>query len=248
MQMQRNTILVAGGTRGIGRGLAELLCRMGNEVLVFDSEPRQAQATARATPGIRVVTLDLADPWSVAGFCEQVAATCPGLNVLVNIAIAFPVRQLPGLESLLHGDDTHQKAQALELGTQHLTGALLTHFRRRGRGSLMNVSVGPVLGPPRSRRLELDGAARTCAVSVTKRWARASIELTDVGVAAPAGALDAAARGPAMWSAQWLSSVAHLLAEGLQEDAALDRLRALCPVPEPAAREGRREALAAADR
>lgn len=246
MQMQGNTILVAGGTRGIGRALAELLCRMGNEVLVFDSEPRQVQAASRTLPGLRAVELRLDDPWSVAGFCEQVAATCPALNLLVNIDIAFPVRQLPGMGALLAGDDTHERARARQLGIRHLTGALLSHFRRRGCGSVMNVAVGPVLGLPPAHRPDAEGGARACAVSVTKRWARATIEVTDVGVAPPAGAPDAAARGPAMSRIQWLTSVAHLLAEGLQEDAAVARLGALCPVLQPVARESRHEALAAA--
>jgi uncharacterized oxidoreductase len=247
MQMQGNTILMAGGTRGIGRGLAEQLCRLGNEVIVFDDEPHQAQAAARAAPGMRAVALDLADPWSVAGFCEQVAGTCPALNVLVNITIALPVRHLPGLGALLQGDDTHERAQARQLGIQHLTGALLAHFRRRGRGSVMNVSVGPVLGPPPVRRPDFDGGGRACAVSVTKRWARACIEVTDVGVAPSAAAADAAVPRPGLSRVQWLSSVAHLLAQGLHEDAAIARLRALGDAPRPVAREGRREALATAD-
>ncbi|RZL32440.1 MAG: SDR family NAD(P)-dependent oxidoreductase [Rubrivivax sp.] len=248
MQMQGNTILVAGGTRGIGRGLAELLRRMGNEVLVFDSEPGQAQAAARAVTGMRAVELDLGDPWHVAGFCEQVAATCPSLNLLVNIEIAFPVWQLPGMGALLEGDDTHEKAHARRLGIQHLTGALLGHFRRRGCGSVMNVSVGPALGPTPPRGLDVESGTRAFAVSVTRRWARAAIAVTDVGVAPPAGtveAVDAAVRGPAMSRIQWLSRVADLLAEGLQEDAAVERLRALWPLAQPAVRENRRETLAA---
>lgn len=245
MQMQGNTILVSGGTHGIGRSFAELLCRMGNEVLVFDSDPGQALATARAVPGMRAVALDVADPWSVAGFSEQLAATCPALNLLVNIAIAFPVRQLPGLGALLGGDDTHERAEARQLGIQHLTGALQGHFRRRGRGAVMNVSVGPVLGLPPARRPDADVGARACALSVTKRWARACIEVTEVGVATPDEALHANVRGPGMSQVQWLTSLAHLLAEGLQEDAAVERLRALRPVPRPAARESQREVLEA---
>jgi uncharacterized oxidoreductase len=247
MQMQGNTILVAGGARGIGRGLAEQLCWLGNEVIVLDEEPHQAQAAAGATPGMCAVTLDVADPWRVAAFCEQVAGSCPGLNVLVNITIALPVRHLPGLGALLQGDDTHARAQARQLGIQHLTGALLAHFRRRGRGSVMNVSVGPVLGPPPVRRSDFDAGGRACAVSVTKRWARACIEVTDVGVAPSAGAADAALLRPGLSRVQWLSSLAHLLAEGLQEDAAIARLRTLGDVPRPVARETRREALAGVD-
>jgi len=222
MKMQGHTILVAGATHGIGRGLAELLCRLGNEVLVFGDSP----AAAWPTPGLRSVELDLGDPWSVAGFAEQVAATCPGLNMLVNIAIAFPVRHLPGLDTLLDGDDGHQKQEAQRLGLQHLTGALLPHLRKRAHGSVFQVCVGPRLAPPAARPA-LDGGLQGSAVTVGKRWARASVEVVDV---APPSEL--ARAGVAR--AEFMSTVAHLLAEGLQESAALSRLQALWPAPRPA--------------
>lgn len=238
MQMQGHTILVAGGARGIGRGLAELLCRLGNEVLIFDAEPRAAQAAARAHPGLRAVELDLADPWSVAGFAEQVAASCPGLNMLVNVSIAFPVRHLPGLEALLDGDDTHQQLEAYRLGLQHLTGALLPHFRKRAHSSVLNVSVGPVLAPMPARRGAapalpgIEGAAHACVMSARKRWASACIEVVDIAVPSRAERVGLAHGLP---RAQFLSRLAQLLAEGLHEEAALERLRALWPQAQSAA-------------
>jgi uncharacterized oxidoreductase len=217
MKMQGHTILVAGGTDGMVRGLAELLCRLGNEVLVL-SDMR--------VPGLRNVELDLADPWSVAGFAEQVAAICPGLNMLVNIDIAFPVRHLPGLDALLDGDDSQEKQEAQRLGLQHLTGALLPQLRKRAHGAVFQVCVGPRLAPPAARPV-LDGGLQGSAVAVSKRWARASVDVVDV---APPSQLS---RSTGVARAEFMSTIAHLLAEGLQETAALSRLQALWPAARP---------------
>jgi uncharacterized oxidoreductase len=247
MKMTGNTILVAGGTHGIGRGLAELLCRLGNEVIVFGGEPGAAQAAAHANPGMRAVDLALADPWSVAGFSEQVAATCPGLNMLVNISIAFPVRHLPGLQALLDGDDTDKQLEAHRLGIQHLTGTLLPYFRKRAHSAVFNVSAGPVLAPahvPQAKPV-INSGLPTCAMSVSKRWARASVEVIDVAHPPRAERMTAAHAAPphGVPRAEFISSVAHLLAEGLHEAAALARLRALWPAAQPVARKTRDDDL-----
>lgn len=231
MRMQGNTILVAGGAAGIGRGLAELLGRLGNEVLVFG-----APAGSAMPDGLRAVDLDLADPWSVAAFSEQVAATCPGLNLLVDIAIAFPVRYLPGMQALLRDDETHEQLEAHRLGMQHLTGALLPHFRKRSASAVMRVSVGPALVPGAlPARPFVEGSAPACAMSVRKRWASACIEVVDIAV--PSRAEPSSADHGDVSRGVFMSGVTALLAEGLHEEAALARLQSLWPLRARAVRE-----------
>ncbi len=223
MRMQGNTILVAGGASGIGRGLAELLHRLGNEVIVL-GEP-----AIDAAPGIRVVDLDLGNPFGVADFSEQLAATFPDLNMLVNISIAFPVKYLPGLHALLEADDSYEKLEAQRLGMQHLTGTLLPHFRKREHSSVMTMAVGPALLPSNAPResgsSRLEGGERACVMSVRKRWVSASIEVVDIAFPSRAERVDPAP----LPRSEFISRVAHLLAEGLQEGAALAGLRALWP-------------------
>jgi len=247
MKMQGNTILVAGGASGIGRGVAELLCRLGNEVIIFGGQPAAMQAMVRADPGMRTVDLDLADPWHVAAFAEQIRATHPSLNMLVNISIAFPVRYLPGMGALLDDDDTPEKLEAHRLGVQHLTGTLLPHFRSQARSAVMNVSAGPLLDPPMAPtvRAVMDGGANASTVSVKKRWASASVELIDVSRPSRAERMspDFAARPGEMPLPLFASGVASLLAEGLHEDAAVERLRALWPAVRPAPRQTRDDDL-----
>jgi uncharacterized oxidoreductase len=233
MKMQGNTILVAGGASGIGRGLAELLGRLGNEVIVI-GDPQ-----ATAPPGLRMIDLDLGNPFAVTDFSEQLAAICPNLNMLLNIAIAFPVRYLPGMNALLEADDSHEKLEAQRLGIQHLTGTLLPHFRKRSHSSVMNVSVGPAFAPSNASRgarsTALDGGQRSCVMSVRKRWVSASIEVVDIAFPSGAERLGSAE----LQRPEFISSVTHLLAEGLQEGPALSRLQALWPTPMAAVKRTR---------
>ncbi|HEV6966259.1 SDR family NAD(P)-dependent oxidoreductase [Roseateles sp.] len=229
MKMQGNTILLAVGMGGVGRGLAELLCRMGNEVVLFGAPGTAREAAAHAHPGLRILELDLADPWSVAAFADGAGAACPGLNLLVNVSVAFPARYLPGMQLLMH-DDTPRRLEAHRLGLRHLTGCLLPQLRRQAGGGVINVCAGPALAPPAMppMRDAMEGGLKACTVSVSKRWASAWVEAIAVGP-------PAREPGSGMALAPFASGLAQLLAQGLHEDAVLARLRTFGPAASVAA-------------
>lgn len=86
MQTTGNTILITGGTSGIGRGLAEEFHKLGNKVIVAGRRQNLLDEIAAANPGIEGLRLDLEDSNALKKFAETVRQKYPQLNVLINNA------------------------------------------------------------------------------------------------------------------------------------------------------------------
>lgn len=83
MKMTGNTILVTGGTSGIGRSLAEALHDRGNKVIVAGRRQALLDEVTVGRNRMAGMQLDLGDRASLPRFADDVRTRFPGLNVLV---------------------------------------------------------------------------------------------------------------------------------------------------------------------
>jgi NAD(P)-dependent dehydrogenase (short-subunit alcohol dehydrogenase family) len=134
--------LVTGGNRGIGREVCRQLAQGGMTVLLGARDAARGQAAAAELAGadVRPLTLDVADPASIAAAAAWLKATFGRLDVLVNNAAVHY--------------DTWQRAsdpdfaiveEALAtntLGPWRLSVACLPLLRRSLRPRIVNVSSG----------------------------------------------------------------------------------------------------------
>ncbi len=137
MKTKGNTILITGGTSGIGLGLARKFHELGNQVIVAGRRTQLLDEIAAEHPGIETIVLDIADPQSIARAREAVAARHPQLNVLINNAgIQVPENLLdPG--SLPVAEDT---IATNLLGTIRMVYAFLPLLVDQNDAVVMNVS------------------------------------------------------------------------------------------------------------
>lgn len=135
-----NTILITGGGSGIGRGLAESLHALGNQVIIAGRRQRALDETTTANPGMKSLPLDIENPAAIREFAAKAVAEFPALNVLINNAGIMRAEKLLARQPDL--DDAEAIVATNLLGPIRLTAALLPHLHEQPHATIMNVSSG----------------------------------------------------------------------------------------------------------
>src|SRR5882757_8489210 len=86
MKTSDNTVLITGGTSGIGFELASQLLKLGNRVIITGRDAARLEAAKAKLPGVQTYVSDASDPAAIAALHAEVVRAHPGLNVLVNNA------------------------------------------------------------------------------------------------------------------------------------------------------------------
>ncbi|SDZ71727.1 uncharacterized oxidoreductase [Variovorax sp. YR266] len=138
MKMTGNTILITGGTSGIGRALAEAFYDRGNRVIVSGRRQALLDEITASRPGMVGMPLDLDDPASLPRLAEDVRARFSELNVLVANA------GISRAENMAADGWDVSAAQAIVetniMGVLRVTAALLPLLKRQPDAAIMVTS------------------------------------------------------------------------------------------------------------
>ena len=150
--MADRAVLVTGGSRGIGRAIAEAFAKAGDRVAVHhrDSAALAAEVvTALPGSGHTVVQADLADPEAVRQAVDAACETLGGLDVLVNNAGIFTPHPITEV-SYAEWQAAWQTTLGVNLiGAANVTWCAVQHMLGRGGGRIINVSSrGAFRGEP----------------------------------------------------------------------------------------------------
>lgn len=146
MQLRGNTILITGGTSGIGRGLAEAFHQRDNQVIIAGRREERLKEICERHPGMRYYTLDVTDAEAIHRVAREVMAEFPQLNSVVNNA-GVQMRFDFASANLLDGQNLLKEINTNLLGAIRIGAAFIPHLGKRPGATLVNVSSGLAFVP-----------------------------------------------------------------------------------------------------
>ncbi|MCA1983359.1 SDR family oxidoreductase [Nocardioides nematodiphilus] len=173
MELSNHTVLIVGGTSGIGLGLAQRFARAGSTVIIGG---RRTEPVADPPEKVHSVAIDVTDAESVARARDEVLERFPDLDLVVTMAGVLLVEDL---RDPAHFETAETTIAVNVLGTIRTIDAFTPHLIGRGAGTFMTVSsgIGFLPFPPMATY-----AASKAAVHAYSEALRAQLDGTGVGV------------------------------------------------------------------
>ncbi|CAH9049672.1 putative oxidoreductase [Pseudoalteromonas holothuriae] len=86
MQLSENTILITGGTSGIGLEMARAFLELGNTVIITGRNEQKLQQAQSQLDGVHTIKSDVSNPDDIQILYDEVSKNHPKLNMLINNA------------------------------------------------------------------------------------------------------------------------------------------------------------------
>src|SRR4029450_12776244 len=96
MRTTGRTMLITGGSAGIGLAFARKFLELGNEVIVTGRRQAALDAVKAKHPKLHTIQSDVGDPAQIAELAARIKADFPKLNVLMNNAGVGAAKNITG--------------------------------------------------------------------------------------------------------------------------------------------------------
>ena len=137
MKLSGNTILITGGTSGIGLELARQLSQRNNTILVTGRDHGKLRAIQEHVPGVHTYQSDVSDPAAIAALYQRVTHDFPDLNVLINNAGVMRTLNLNGQNGL---QDIGREIEVDLLGPVRMIEQFLPFLKTKPHAAIINTS------------------------------------------------------------------------------------------------------------
>ncbi len=144
MKLTKRTVLITGGSSGIGLELAKQLLERDNVVIITGRDQDKLDGAMRALPSVHTFRSDVSDPAAIAALHDRVISRFPALDTLINNAGIM--RNL----SLHQSRDLNDITREIEInlgGPIRMVQQFLPHLKTRSGALIVNVSSGLAFVP-----------------------------------------------------------------------------------------------------
>jgi len=146
MKLQHSTILITGGTSGIGLEFLKQLSTQGVAKIIITGRDRSKLEQAKQQfPHIHIIQSDVSDPRDIEQLYKEVSMQFPALNILINNAGIMRNINLQDesmdLENITREIDTNLS------GSIRMVHQFLPHLKKQAAAAIVNVSSGLAFVP-----------------------------------------------------------------------------------------------------
>ncbi len=145
--LKGKSVIVTGGSKGIGRGIAQVFARQGVKLTIAARNEEDLKTAVGEIGGdTRYEVCDVSDWASVQAMVDSAAKAQGGLDVMCANAGAFPQTKMIDMDPV-----EWDQVMAVNLKSSFLcVKASIPHFKKAGKGRVVLTSsiTGPVTGYP----------------------------------------------------------------------------------------------------
>jgi uncharacterized oxidoreductase len=145
MKLKDNTILITGGSSGIGLELARQLMSLGNTVIITGRDQTKLDQAAQNLPGIHTIQSDVSRPEAIEALFEKVTRQFPQLNFLINNA--GEMRRLDLHDKSLDVYDIDREIVINLSGPVRMVQQFLQWLGTKQNATILNVTSGIAFVP-----------------------------------------------------------------------------------------------------
>ena len=139
MKLTKRTVLITGGTSGIGLELARQLLSRDNVVIITGREQNRLDEAKRSLPGLHAFQSDVSDPKAITALQQSVIVAFPALDVLINNAGIMRNLNMNNDRTL---EDVTREIDINLSGTIRMVQQFLPQLKTRPEALIVNVSSG----------------------------------------------------------------------------------------------------------
>lgn len=144
MELQGNTVLITGGTSGIGLAFAEKFLEAGSTVIITGRRTDRLESIQEKYPTIITKASDISDEKQREELAAWVTETYPDLNVLINNA---GVQLLTDMKKPVDLSRVRQETETNFIAPIHMVSLLVPHLSSKDNAAIVNISSGLAFVP-----------------------------------------------------------------------------------------------------
>lgn len=145
MKIINSTVLITGGSSGIGLKLSKVLIQRGNKVIICGKSNEKLMAAKQIMPQLITYQCDLSDSQQCIDFAEKIRENHPDLNILINNAAIVNKIDFIGEEKAI--ELAENEYQTNLLAPIRLIKLLYPTLSANESPAIINITTGLIYAP-----------------------------------------------------------------------------------------------------